>query len=125
MPTWKEIGQSNFRAAVSLYESGHYRSASSRFYYAAFTLVTGELIQRGASGDFTNGRVTPGHAQLSGLIETHFSQFSLERRHNFTRYLRNLYADRIAADYSLQRVDKQAARDAYTAANKIFGYLEV
>lgn len=123
MATWQEIGRSNFEAAVSLYDAGHYRSAASRFYYAAFSLVTGELVQRGASGDFTGGRGTPGHAQLSGLVGMHFTQFSQVRLDNFTRLLRGLYAARIAADYSLQRVDRQSARDAYTAAKKIFDYL--
>jgi len=123
MATWQEIGRSNFEAAVSLYDGGHYRSAASRFYYAAFSSVTGELVQRNAAADFTGGRGTPGHAQLPGLVGTHFTQFSQVRLDNFTRLLRNLYAVRIAADYSLQRVDRQSARDAYTAAKKIFDYL--
>lgn len=123
MATWRDIAQDNFRAAVSLYDGGHYRSATSQFYYAAFSLITGELIQRNARGDFTGGRGTPGHAQLPGLVETHFTHFSQARLGNFTRCLRNLYAHRIAADYSLQRVDRQSARDAYTAAAKMFDYL--
>ena len=39
--------------------------------------------------------------------------------------LNELYAERIAADYSFQRLDKQSARSSYTAAKKIFGYMEV
>jgi len=123
MVTWTDVAQDNFRAAVSLYDGGQYRSATSRFYYASFSLVTGELIQRNARGDFTGGRGTPGHAQLPALVETHFTQFSQARLGNFMRYLRNLYADRIAADYSLQQVDRQSARAAYTAAKKISDYL--
>lgn len=80
MATWRDIAQDNFRAAVSLYDGGHYRSATSRFYYAAFSLITGELIQRNARGDFTGGRGTPGHAQLPGLVETHFTHFSQARQ---------------------------------------------
>ncbi len=68
MATWQEIGRSNFEAGVNLYDSGHYRSAASRFYYAVFSLVTGELVQRNAVADFTGGRGTPGHAQLLGLV---------------------------------------------------------
>ena len=123
MATWKDIAQDNFRAAVSLYDGGYYRNATSRFYYAVFSLVTGELIQRNARGGFAGRRGTPGHAQLSGLVETHFTQFSRARLDNFTRLLRNLYAARIAADYSLQRADRQSARDAYSAAKKLFDYL--
>ena len=123
MATWQEIGRSKFEAAVSLCDSGHYRSVVSRFYYAAFSLITGGLIQRSAAADLTGGRGTPGHAQLPSLVETHFAQFSQARLDNFTRLLRSLYAARIASDYSLQRVDRQSARDAYTAAKKIFDYL--
>ncbi len=125
MATWQEIGRDNFRVAVSLYESGHYRSATSRFYYAAFSVVTHELLQRNASGDFTGGRGTPSHAQLARLVELYFTQFSEGRLANFIRYVNALYADRIAADYSLQRVDRQATRDTYAAAKKVLEYLEV
>ena len=55
MATWQEIGRSNFEAGGNLYDSGHYRSAASRFYYAVFSLVTGKLVQRNAAADFTGG----------------------------------------------------------------------
>ena len=48
MATWQEIGIDNFRAAVALYDGGYYRNATSRFYYAAFSVLTSELIRRGA-----------------------------------------------------------------------------
>lgn len=125
MATWRDIGEDNFRASVALYDGGHYRSATSRFYYAAFSVVTHELLRRHAAGDFTGGRGTPGHAQLTRLVEVYFTQFSAGRLVNFVRYVNALYADRIAADYSLQRIDRQSAHDAYAAAKKIIEYLEV
>jgi len=125
MATWQEIGESNFKAASELYSAGHYRSCVSRFYYAAFIVLTNELIQRGAAADFRDNRATPGHAQLPRLVQTHFIHMSAARRNNLVSSLIALYADRIAADYSRQRVDKRSARTSFTTAKKIFDYLEV
>ena len=43
MATWQEIGQDNFRAGRELIEAKRYRSSVSRFYYAAFSVLTHEL----------------------------------------------------------------------------------
>ena len=127
MATWQEIGVDNFRAAVALYDdpSPQYRSAASRLYYAVFCIVTHELIQRGATADFREQRETPGHAQMPRLVEVYFTHFTQERRDNLIGYLVGLYRSRIAADYSLQRVDKQLASKSLRAAEKVFRYLEV
>lgn len=125
MATWQEIGIDNFRAARDLYDTGRYRSATSRFYYAAFSVLTHELIRRGAGPDFRDGRATSGHAQLARLVETYFMHLSAERKNNLVSHITSLYGDRIAADYSLLRVDKRGARDSFTTTKKIFDYLEV
>lgn len=127
MATWQEIGIDNFRTARILYDSPNpdYRSATSRFYYAAFAILTHELIQCNAAADFREGRATPGHSQLPGLIETHFTHFGSERTANLVWYVRNLYRDRIDADYSLLRVDRQSGTKSYRAAAKVFQYLGV
>ena len=125
MATWQEIGIDNFRAAVALYDGGHYRNAASRFYYAAFSVVTYELIQRGARPAFRDNRATPGHAQLRLLITTYFTHMSARRLDNLTALVTDLYLDRLNADYSLLRVDKQSCRISYQTARKIFNYLEV
>ena len=125
MATWQEIGIDNFRAAVALYDGGYYRNATSRFYYAAFSVLTHELIRRGARPAFRDNRATPGHAQLPLLMTAYLSQFSRERLENLIGYVGNLYRYRIAADYSLQRMDKSYATKAFRAAEKIFRYLEV
>ena len=127
MATWQEIGQDNFRAAMVLYDSPspHYRSATSRFYYAIFCILTYELIQRGAKADFKDQRATPSHAQLPSLVEDRFTHLSQERRKNLVSYLQSLYRDRITADYSQQRVDKESVKESHRAAEKVFRYLEV
>lgn len=125
MATWQEIGQDNFRAAVALYDGGYYRNATSRFYYATFAVLTQELIQRGARSAFRDNRATPGHNELPRLIRTYFTQMSAGRLNNLTALVAALYLDRLAADYSLIRVDRQSCRDSYLAAKKIFNYLGV
>jgi|GEM_PF-1496370 len=125
MATWQEIGSDNFRAAVALYDGGYYRNAASRFYYAAFSVLTQELIQRGARPAFRDGRATPGHTELPRLIRACFTHMTAERLNNLTALVTDLYLDRLAADYSLIRIDRQSCRDSYLAAKKIFNYLGV
>ena len=50
---------------------------------------------------------------------------SASRLANLTALVSALYLDRLAADYSLLRVDKHSCRDSYLAAKKIFDYLGV
>lgn len=125
MATWEDIGVDNFRVAVELFDAGgsRYRSAVSRFYYAAFAVLTHELSRRNAP--FHVGRETPSHAELPRLIETCLTQFSEQRRANLARTVAELYRDRLAADYSRERVDKAAVRDAYRRATNVFTYLGV
>ena len=125
MPTWQEVGQDNFRAAIELYESGRYRSAVSRFYYAVFSVVTDELLRRNAKIDFRDNRATPSHSQLPNLMERYLTHFSVDRQTHLRNYVRNVYRDRIGADYSLLRVDKQSAKETYRATEKVFRYLGV
>ena len=120
MATWQDVGIDNFRAAMELYDGGRYRSATSRFYYAVFSVLTNKLVQRGAGPDFKDKRETPGHTQLASLVETYFTHFSPERMDNFVGYVKGLYRDRIAADYSLLRVDRQSGTKSYRAAEKVF-----
>jgi hypothetical protein len=110
--TWQEIGIDNFRAAITLYDGGFYRNATSRFYYASFSVLTYELIQQGARPAFRDNRVTPGHAQLPRLIRAYFAHMRDGRLENLTALVTALYLDRLAADYSLIRVDRQSCRDS-------------
>ena len=124
MATWQEIGIDNFHAAVALYDGGYYRNAASRFYYAAFSVLTHELIRRGARPAFRDNRATSGHAQLVVLIQTFFTHMSSVKRGKLSALVAALYLDRLNADYSLLHVDKQSCRSSYRTATKIFDYLE-
>ena len=125
MATWEDVGVDSSRAGVELFDAGgsRYRSAVSRFYYAAFALLTHELSRRGAP--FHAGRETPSHAELPRLVEAYLTQFGEQRRANIARTLATLYRDRLDADYSVQRIDKTAAARAYRRAAAVFTYLGV
>lgn len=88
-------------------------------------MLTHELIRRGARPAFRDGRNTPGHTELPRLIRAYFMHMSARRLANLTALVAALYLDRLAADYSLIRVDRQSCRDSYQATEKIFNYLEV
>ncbi len=125
MANWKDIGKANYEDALILIESKKYRSASSRLYYAVFSVVTQELIDRGASPDFKDRRLTPGHGQLIGLVEKHFVHFSEERLRNFTRAVSNTYRDRILSDYNNLPIDYNTSRETLRNVVRVFKYLGV
>lgn len=123
MATWQEIGQDNFRAARDLYGSKHYRSSVSRFYYAAFSLLTYELARGGVV--FRLGRQTPAHAELAELIIENLTQFSETRRTAIAMLTLRLYRSRLDADYLDQRIDRAAAEKAMRDAERLFRYFGV
>ena len=121
MPDWKSIAQDNFRDAQKLFEGKRYRSATSRFYYAVFSLMTFELIQRGAKSNFGNGKETPAHIQLHAtLMRDKFTHFSEERREKLSERVRTLYRDRLSADYGVLRLDRDSASQSFRVAKSIF-----
>lgn len=123
MANWQEIGKSNFRAANELYSAGHYRSSVSRFYYAAFSLLTYELTRKGVT--FRAGRQTPAHAEVAELIVAHLTQFTETRRFALVRSTQRLYRLRLDADYFERRLDRQTAQTARREAEKVFRYFGV
>ena len=88
MPTWKEIGQDNFRAARELYQAGHYRSSVSRFYYAAYAVLTEELLK--TSFQPKADREAPDHAHMPEWIKTYLSRLSLRERLELSKLIRQL-----------------------------------
>ena len=120
MATWQEIGIDNFRAAVALYDGGFYRNATSRFYYAAFSLLTYELARKGVV--FRLGRQTPAHAELAELIVENLTQFTETRRVAIALVTLRLYRLRLDADYFQQRIDRRAGEKARRDAERLFRY---
>lgn len=125
MADWQNVGRDTFNDAVFLFDAKKYRSATSRFYYAAFAALTFELARRGAQEDFRDKRQTPSHSQIPDLIEKSFIHMSEERRRNLARRVVALYRLRLTSDYAVGRVDKMYARKAFRDAEVIFDYLEL
>ena len=123
MATWREIGRENFRAARGCYQAQQYRSSVSRFYYAAYSVLTHELLL--ASFLPKADREAPDHAHLAEWIKTYLTSVSPRKRQEMASLIRQLYEARLVADYRLRTVDEVTARDSRRAALIIFRYLEV
>ncbi len=123
MATWQEIGIDNFHAAVALYDGCYYRNATSRFYYAVFSVLTYELAQKGVA--FRLGRQTPAHAEMAELIVENLTQFTETRRVAVALVMLRLYRLRLDADYSSQRLDRRSAEKAKRDAERLFRYFGV
>jgi uncharacterized protein (UPF0332 family) len=124
MATWLDISDESYAAALVLEEDKKYRSAVSRYYYAAFSAMTFRLLQRGAKVKFSAGRETPGHAQITDLIDLYYSSWSEGHRSNLIREVKRLYTSRLEADYSQSKIDRFACRNARQRAGRIRSYLE-
>ncbi len=123
MATWQEIGIDSFRAGRELFDTKRYRSSVSRFYYAAFSLLTYELARTGIV--FGRGRQTPAHSDMTELILVHLTQFSEARRSAVASLALRLYRLRLDADYLEERIDRKTAAQAMREATKIFRYFGV
>ena len=123
MATWQEIGVDNFQAGRELLDGKRYRSSVSRFYYAAFSLLTYELARTGVM--LRQGRQTPAHSEMTELITVHLTQFSETRRTTVALLTARLYRLRLDADYLDQRVDRRIAERAMRDAAKLFRYFGV
>lgn len=122
MATWKEIGQDSFQAGRELFDRKRYRSSVSRFYYAAFSILTHELRLVGAQ--FGNNQETPGHRELPKLLKLYLTLPSRQKAEAIA-ISRRLYAARIDADYQRRTTDGVTAQDAMRDAANLFRYLEI
>ena len=122
MATWQEIGLDSFYAAQILYEQQRFRSSVSRSYYAAFSIVTHQLIQAGVG--FGGQQETPNHQAVPKLMK---QSLALPNRQMVSSIaiIRRLYAARIAADYQRRTTDEMTAREAIRDSVVLFRYLEV
>ena len=122
MATWEEIGLDNLAAGRELYRSGRYRSSVSRFYYAAFHVVTHALEGK---FDTDSGQETPSHKGLPKAIRLQLTNFSEQQRADIVRIIRCLYDVRIDADYRRRTTDKATAMNALRDALRLFEFLGV
>jgi len=97
--SWDEMSRDSLSAAKLLKDSGRWRSAVSRAYYAVYAACTHVLR---AEFDVSNaGRPNPSHEQVATMVRHNLggSRFNeLERRDLAKRY-RDLLRSRTMADY--------------------------
>ena len=98
--TWLENSRDNLEAAKLLLGNGHWRSSVSRSYYAMFAAMTAAL-ERDAT--FPAGRDAPSHATLPHLIRNYLSQVHVLNRRRLMSDVRELYENRVSADYRMSR----------------------
>jgi uncharacterized protein (UPF0332 family) len=117
MATWQEIGIDNFQAGRELLDGKRYRSSVSRFYYAAFSILTHELTLAGVK--FGDDQETPSHKILPKLIRLHLP-LSVRQKADTISVVRRLYATRISADYQRRTTDELIARGILRDTAKLF-----
>ncbi len=120
MATWREIGIENFRAARECYDHGRYRSSVSRFYYAAFSVLTDILAANGVN--FGDQQETPNHKGLPKLMKLHLR---MQNQAECISIFRRLYAARITADYQRRTIDEAVAHAVRRDVATLFRYLGV
>ena len=110
MASWEQIATENYRAAKLLHDQGLYRASVNRSYYAAYSLITKELVATGAA--FARGWNNPAHEQLPQLI-LFTCPFDESIRRGVARTVRTLRHAREDADYRPgQTVDRKRSREA-------------
>jgi uncharacterized protein (UPF0332 family) len=121
---WTEIAKDCLRAANSLKETGHYRSAVSRAYYAAFSMVVAKLTA--AQVSFEMDREGPSHSRLPDMVRMNLPGLKTWQRRDAAAMLRVLYRARLDADYSSVKIfGRNEARESVQQAWLIFRRLGV
>ncbi len=116
---WLDLARDSRKAASELVRDGHYRSATSRAYYAAFSKISHELVHTGHA--MPAGREGPSHRRLRPMVEANLKSLRIEQRAALSRIVGRLYVLRIYADYTPSiHVDARDAREAVSLMNKIF-----
>jgi len=91
------VAVDSYGAAIELKNGRYWRSAVSRAYYAAYSLVSGCLREHGLA--MPAGREGPSHGNLSGLIQSNLTVLRAQDRPRLASRLLDLYTLRIVADY--------------------------
>jgi hypothetical protein len=101
---------------------GLWRSSVSRSYYAVFAALTASL-ERDAT--FPAGRDAPAHATLPLLIRNYLSQVRVVQRRRLMSDVRELYENRVTADYRIARtVNRNVALRSVLLAERSLEMLE-
>lgn len=124
MTTWHDVASENYALAKEIERAGKLRGAINRYYYAAFHLLTGELIRRGATPPFGKTRwETPGHYEMPGLIDQYIGDLSKRRRDDLKLAFQLLRRRREMADYTLRIIDDTYVRETHRYVEQIIRYV--
>jgi uncharacterized protein (UPF0332 family) len=120
---WKSVALDSYGAALELNKGRHWRSAVSRAYFAAFSMVSGCLREIGVA--MPTGREGPSHGGLADLVESNLTMLRAQDRPRLASRLRNLYRLRIVADYrpSVELVETDV-RSALRMMGDVFHWLK-
>lgn len=112
---WQVLGEHQRHAAVVLRDAKLARASVGRAYYAAYSLLTAELLAAGVDnfGRFKN----PDHADLPLLVRTRVTRLKPRVRSEISQSLRFLRTMREDADYRPGR--EISASDALEAARAL------
>jgi uncharacterized protein (UPF0332 family) len=120
---WTEIGRDCLRAAQRTRDE-QVRSAISRAYYAAHSVLAHALIGAGYSPP--GQRQTPPHDSQAKLIGRHFAANGPAFVRELRAKVRRLYAARLDADYNRRAtMDASVSRAAIRDAHSVFLMLKV
>ena len=126
MPNWQEVGIDGLRAAKLLLQEGFWRSTISRSYYAAYAVVTSEIMTRCPTLRFRHGWRNPAHGDLPKYVAQYLKHLPLQTRKHIIANLRDLRIARETADYRPGlSADGQLSRRSVTLASAVFRDLEV
>jgi uncharacterized protein (UPF0332 family) len=119
MTNWRDIAESQWRAAAELDGAGLERPSVSRAYYAAYSWIVQRLHDQGVDefGRFNN----PDHADVPRLVSGNLSKLRQRERKDLMSAIRRLRSRREDADYRPRvqvdaKVRREALRDMLTVA---------
>jgi len=119
MPTWTDLSNDNRSAAYELQQHRRWRSCVSRAYYAIYSAVTKELIQRGVT--MPKQRQNPRHELVPGLVRLQLCAVAYPRRNQLADAISRLYNLRCDADYvPAVQVDEKESRLALGLMEKAY-----
>jgi hypothetical protein len=120
MDDWRALSIDSRRAALELIKAGHWRSAVSRAYYAAYCAVAHGLRTHRPELRFKHGWRNPDHMEMPRYIRNHLDHLDRASRAELSGRMRFLRKVREDADYRPSAVvDEVLARSALRVACSI------
>ena len=129
MTTWYDVARDSRKAASEMV-GARYRSCLSRAYYAAYSQVTHQLLDKGVTmpagreGPNHPGYLPSGAAARNGIrqmIVTQLTEMAIPKRRALSELIGALYTLRLYADYRPSiEIEAADAREAISMMNTVF-----